>query len=407
MPLGRPSADDGHPPSAGPPLGAPSAGAEAGPCDRRELLRAEAVARIAGGVAHNFNNVLSVILGRVDLLLGQVERGGLPPAELQKGLRVIRKAALDAGELLRRFRELARPPQEADAAVFDLNGAVRDAHVLLQPHAVTLAQARGVRLRIQLRLATPPPLVTGQPSALREVLVNLILNALDAMPAGGEVTVETRREAGRVVLRVTDTGVGMPPEVLARAFTPFFSTKGPGHSGLGLSSARELVAAHGGTITLDSRPGRGTTVTIVLPAAPSRPPEASPPPALPPGLRVLVIDDEPEVAQLLAELLESRGCAVSTAHGGRAALARLEQGGYDLVITDLLLPEVPGWELARVAKRRVPGAVVVAVSGDLLGPDEERAADPAIDEFLPKPVDFPSLLRRLAELAARLSRPAS
>lgn len=404
---GRPSADDGRPASAVPPVGAPC-GAEPDALDRRELLRAETLARIAGGIAHSFNNVLSVILGRMDLLLGQVERGGLPPAELQKGLRVIRKAALDAGELLRRFRELARPAQGAAVAVFDLNGAVQDTHALLQPHVVTLAQARGVRLRVRLQLGTPPVLVAGQPSALREVLVNLILNALDAMPAGGEVTVETRVEAGRVLLRVADTGVGMSPEVRARAFAPFFTTKGPGHSGLGLSSARELVAAHGGSITLDSREGHGTTVTIVLPAAAPPGPAAAPPtPPLPPGLRVLVIDDEPEVAQLLAELLESRGCMVSTAHGGRAALARLEQGGYDLVITDLLLPEVPGWELARVAKRQVPGAVVVAVSGDLLGPDELRVAGPAIDAFLQKPVDFATLLRRLAELAGRAARPES
>ena len=186
----------------------------------RRIARSEVISKVAGGVVHNFNNILSVLLGRVELMLGQVDAGGLDPIQLRKGLMSIQKGALDAAELLKRLRDLARPPQDVAFSTFDLNAVVADAIEFIQPHLMTVAQSMGVAVRLTPRLAPEPVLVSGQPSALREVLMNLILNAIEAMPAGGDLGFETLRDGPWVVLRVSDTGSGMTEEIRAQVFVP-------------------------------------------------------------------------------------------------------------------------------------------------------------------------------------------
>ena len=212
----------------------------------QQIERAEVVAKIAGGVAHNLNNVLTVILGRVEMWLIEMESKRVQPARLRKGLLEIRKAALDAGEVLRRLRDLTRPAREASPAVFDLNSAVREAERLLQPHVLTVSQAKGITVRLRHRLAPTPALVSGRPSAVREILVNLVLNAMDAV---GDLP--DRRRAIHVIVAahgrtgsftVSDRGQGIAPEHLPRLFDSFFSTKQRG-MGLGLSITRTIVAA--------------------------------------------------------------------------------------------------------------------------------------------------------------------
>ena len=229
----------------------------ADPQVERRIARSEVISKVAGGVVHNFNNILSVLLGRVELMLGQVDGGRLDPTQLRKGLVSIQKAALDAAELLTRLRDLARPPQDVPFSTFDLNAAVAEAIDFIQPHLMTVAQGMGITVRLTPRLAPPPVLVSGQSSALREVLVNLILNAIEAMPEGGDVGIETRRDGPWVKLQVSDTGIGMTEEVRAQVFRPFFTTKSAGSTGLGLSSAKDLITGHGGTISVASTPGRG------------------------------------------------------------------------------------------------------------------------------------------------------
>jgi CheY-like chemotaxis protein/anti-sigma regulatory factor (Ser/Thr protein kinase) len=244
-------------------------------------------------------------------------------------------------------------------------------------------------------------LVSGQSSALREVLVNLILNAVEAMPAGGEVDVETRKEGPWVTLRIADTGVGMSEEVLAHVFTPFFTTKGAESTGLGLSSAKDLIVRHRGTISVESRIGRGTTFTIVLPSAEMAATGAGDSArALPPDLRVLVVEDEAGLVDVIREFLEGEGCYVTVACAGRAALAELEQGPYDLVLTDILLPEVSGWEIARAAKRRWPRIRVLLMSGKMI-PEDLWAAETTVDAALIKPIDFVKLRALIAELVGK------
>ena len=364
----------------------------------RRIARSEVISKVAGGVVHNFNNILSVLLGRVELMLGQVDGGRLDPTQLRKGLVSIQKAALDAAELLTRLRDLARPPQDVPFSTFDLNAAVAEAIDFIQPHLMTVAQGMGITVRLTPRLAPPPVLVSGQSSALREVLVNLILNAIEAMPEGGDLGIETRRDGSWVKLQVSDTGIGMTEEVRDQVFRPFFTTKSAGSTGLGLSSAKDLVTGHGGSISVASTPGRGCTFTIALPSAESRPGpvDAAVEPALPPGLRVLVVDDQRDFGDILREFLGAKGCSVAIVRSGRAALEALERHGFDLVLTDLLLPEVSGWEIARVAKRRSPGSRVILMSGNIVA--EDLWSEASVDACLKKPIDLNKLLGVMAEV---------
>lgn len=364
----------------------------------RRIARSEVISKVAGGVVHNFNNILSVLLGRVELMLGQVEKGAIDSGQLRKGLLSIQKGALDAAELLKRLRDISRPPQEVPFTVFDLNLAVADAVEFIQPHLITVAQGLGVTVHLDAHPSAQPVLVSGQSSALREVLVNLILNGLEAMPAGGELHIETARDGAWVVLRVSDTGVGMTEEVRARVFTPFFTTKSAGSTGLGLSSAKDLVASHGGTISVASEQGRGTTFTIILPSAESRPGPvgATSEPALRSGLRVLVVDDQREFRDILAEFLGGLGCVLTVHGAGRAALDELERQTFDVVLTDLLLPGASGWEIARAAKRRWTRCRVIMLSGKEI--PEELLEDGLVDASLTKPVDLERIRAAIAEV---------
>jgi CheY-like chemotaxis protein len=373
----------------------------------RRIARSEVISKVAGGVVHNFNNILSVLLGRVELMLGQVDKGGIDNGQLRKGLLSIQKGALDAAELLKRLRDIARPPEDAPFTVFDLNVAVADTVEFIEPHLITVAQGLGVTVRLFTRPAPRPVLVSGQSSALREVLVNLILNAIEAMPDGGDLTIETARDCAWVVLRVSDTGIGMTEEVRARVFTPFFTTKSAGGSGLGLSSARDLVASHGGTISVASEAGRGATFTIILPSVQSRPGPVSPTrePPLRPGLRVLVVDDQREFRDILREFLGGLGCALTLHGSGGAALDELERETFDVVLTDLLLPGASGWEIARAAKRRAPDCRVILLSGKAV--PEELVDAALVNVSLMKPVDLERIRAAIAEVGKEVPRPGA
>ena len=364
----------------------------------RRIARSEVISKVAGGVVHNFNNILSVLLGRVELMLGQVDGNRLDPIQLRKGLVSIQKAALDAAELLKRLRDLAQPPQDVPFSTFDLNLAVAEAIEFIQPHLMTVAQGLGITVRLTPRLAPQPVLVSGQSSALREVLVNLILNAIEAMPEGGDLGIDTLREGRWVKLQVSDTGIGMSEEVRAQVFMPFFTTKSAGSTGLGLSSAQDLITGHGGTISVVSAPGRGCTFTIALPSAETRPGpvDAAAEPTLPAGLRVLVVDDQRDFGDILREFLGSKGSSITIVRTGRAALDTLERHQLDFVLTDLLLPDVSGWEIARVAKRRSFGCRVILMSGKIV--PEDLWSEARVDACLMKPIDLNKLLGVIAQV---------
>jgi len=389
---------------------------------RTEKLRA--LGRMAAGIAHNLNNTLAAILGQVQLL--QLQR--VEPA-MQEALETLATAASDGAAVVRRLQGFARQQPQHPLLPCDLVALVAEAMALTRPQLRDAPQRRGHVIEVRTALAASGglPLVLGVPTEIREALTNLILNAVDAMPTGGTLTfsaqvVRTEGEQlgnqaitqpgglepqiaevpeGWVDLTVTDTGVGMPDEVRQRIFDPFFTTKGVRGSGLGLSMVYGIMERHGGSIQVASAPGQGTTVTLRFQVArTSTPvPDAAIPLPSGPARRILLIEDDPVVRRTLASLLRTGGHIVEEADGGPAGLTRLTEKPVDLVLTDLGMPELNGWEVARQVKARHPDLPVVLLTG--WGEQLEDSGDiPAglVDRVLGKPVRLEDLLTTIAEL---------
>jgi PAS domain S-box-containing protein len=328
-----------------------------------------ALGQLAGGIAHDFNNLLQAILGYAQLMKANPEN----PELLQRSLSVVESAALDGSETVRRIQQFARLRPEERFMPVDVNHIVEDAVAITRPRweEKIAHESRPMDLRLDLRARQH---IHGRSAALTEVMTNLVLNAMDAMVEGGTLTISTKDVGDTVVITVTDTGIGMPEHVRRRVFEPFFSTKGESGSGLGLSMAYSIIRRHGGEIRVESEPNRGTTFTLVVPCAS----ETAAPPATPSAAtprraaRVLLVDDEPQVLSALTELLQAAGHEVSAAASGAAALKIYTPGRYDVVMTNVGMAGMNGWEVTervRALDARVP---VVFITGWGLR-EEERA----------------------------------
>jgi signal transduction histidine kinase/ActR/RegA family two-component response regulator len=320
-----------------------------------------AVGELAAGAAHHLNNLMAVVLGRTQLLLMRE----VPPPMVQS-LKTIERAAVDAADTVRRIQAFGRTERDPVASGMDLNGLIEEALQLTRSRWENEAQAKGIRIQIVFEPAGLPK-VPGRAAEMREVVANLILNAVDAMPAGGSILIRTGQEGARATVSVKDNGSGMTEEVKRRAFEPFFTTKGVKSTGLGLAFAYGTIRRHGGEIALESTGEQGTTVTFWLPVVAEQ--ETALPrvdqPAKPEILHgsVLVIDDEAPVRELVSDLLSARGHTVSVAAGGREGLSRFTAGRYDVVLTDLGMPDITGWEVARAVKASRPTTPVLLLTG--------------------------------------------
>jgi GAF domain-containing protein/CheY-like chemotaxis protein len=348
---------------------------------RMEKLRA--LGEMASGVAHDFNNVLAVILGRVQLLQRR-----LRDPTFRRWLSIVEQAALDGAQTVRQIQEFTRIRRDQPTQTVDLNQAIRDAVEMTRTRWREESQSRGIEIRLALDLGIVPT-VDGQPSELREALTNLVLNAVDALPQGGEIRIATWMRDGHVEMSVTDTGVGMSESVRRRIFEPFFSTKGPSGTGLGLAMVYGIVSRHGGEILVESTEGVGSTFTIRFPvgrATPSRQPHGSTF-----GLesvRVLVIDDEPFVRETLGEILRQQHHEVVVADDGVSGLARFHEGAFDLVMTDLAMPGMSGWQVARAVKAARPRVPVVLVTGWGVEVQADELHTHGVDRVMTKPFRF-------------------
>jgi PAS domain S-box-containing protein len=344
-----------------------------------------ALGQLAGGIAHDFNNLLQAILGYTQLMKqspGNVEF-------VKRSLDVVEAAANDGSETVRRIQQFARLRPDEEFVPVDVNHVVRDAMAITRPRWEE-RHARGRHpLHLELQLGDVPT-ISGRPAALTEVMTNLLLNAMDAMPDGGTLTITTRAGQDRTaVLTVRDTGIGMSEAIQQRIFEPFFSTKGESGSGLGLSMAYSIVKRHGGEIGVESEPGKGTTFTLVF-AGETRAVQTAPraePSGTSRAARVLLVDDEPKVRDTLAELLAATGHRVTPVAGGQAALAEFARGRFDAVISNLGMAGMNGWELAERLRAADPDVAILFVTGWGLREEEmTRMESLGVSRCLFKPV---------------------
>ncbi|MDR7483601.1 MAG: ATP-binding protein, partial [Armatimonadota bacterium] len=271
----------------------------------------------------------------------------------------------------------------------DLNRIVHEALAIVRPRWDEKIAQENRRLDLRLDLGAVPS-VLGRPAALTESLTNLFLNAIDAMPEGGVLSVSTRREGDTAVVTVADTGVGMTEAVRRRIFEPFFSTKGESGSGLGLAMVYSIVKRHGGEIRVESEPGRGAVFTLVFPVPTDRRPEPNgPAPSAGPRrrARVLLVDDDPQVLRVLDETLRSLGHAVTALPSASAALAAYQPGHFDVVLTNVGMAGMNGWEFAERLRGRDPRVPLLFITGwGLREEDGARLEALAVQRCLYKPV---------------------
>jgi signal transduction histidine kinase len=362
---------------------------------RGERLRV--IGEISSGVAHEFNNLLTSILARVQMMgLTYLSPG------VRRDLDLIEKAALDAAEVVRRLQSFSRRQRSADFVLLNLEQMCADAVDFLKPLWRTRRRQGLSPLHVQLQ--TEPNLVMrGDPTELREVVVNLIKNAIDASPGGGKITVTASRRQGQLRLRVEDSGVGIPAEHRSRVFDPFFTTKGDRGTGLGLSITQQIVHRHGGTIELDSEEGVGTQITITLPAAVEAAQTGTP--ALPGGttarpLKVVVVDDDVEVLRPLCAYLQSSGYEVVSAQGGVEGLEAIQAARPDVVLSDIAMPGVSGIELCRRVQSMELGIPIVLMSGWASEVDPLQVRDAGAQALLAKPFS----MQQVTELLSSVTR---
>jgi PAS domain S-box-containing protein len=366
---------------------------------RQETLYA--LGQMAAGVAHDLNNALTLILGRTEIAQEALREPHPALDEVSEAVLAIRQAALDAAGTVRRLQDFARERPVSGLAPVDCAELLREAAALTRPRWFNEALRRGASITVEV-WTEEVPLIAGVASELRDALTNLIFNAVDALPQGGRIILAVTARAEGVELRVEDTGLGMPEEVRQRALEPYFTTKGEHGGGIGLAMVATVIARHGGKLTLESELGRGTTVRLFLPttAAAPPPPEPATLPARP-G-RVLVLDDEPGIAALVEWALRQDRHQVVIQTDPRAAIQQLEHEQFDVVITDLGMPTVSGWEVAAAVKQRSPTTRVVLATGWGGDLEEEHVRRARVDAVPAKPCSFSQLRQVVHRLLAEV-----
>ncbi len=353
-----------------------------------QIEKMSALGELASGVAHDFNNTLAGILGRAQLLLTTTDG-----EKLDAGLKIIIKTAKDGAKTIKRIQDFARQRRPHDLQPVSVDQLLLDVSEITRPRWKDSAAATNVHISLELQIRSNA-LVLGDESELREVLVNMVFNAVDAMPQGGTLTLATREVDGQIEISVGDTGTGMSDDVRPRIFNPFFTTKGKTGMGLGLAVSYGIIRRHEGTVEVESQVGQGSTFRICLPMAHGalkvqpvtaelRPPTG--PLARGMRARFLVVDDEAHVRELLRDILFRDGHDVVLAQTGHEALGLCGETEFTGVFTDLGLPGMSGWELARALREREPSLPLAVVTGwgEAVGSSEQAAA--GVDWVVTKP----------------------
>jgi PAS domain S-box-containing protein len=351
--------------------------------------------QLASGVAHDFNNALTAIFGRAQLMSRTINDD-----RLKSHLEVIQTAATDAAATIRRIQTFTKQTTE-EMELVEVTSLIHDAIELTRTKWENDAQALGLTYEVKLEIDSSF-YVYGSASELREVFVNLIVNAIDAMPEGGELLIKCNQDLDRLSIEFIDTGVGIAEDIRAKIFEPFYSTKGADGTGLGLFVSYGIAQRHKGEISVQSDTGLGSTFKVTLPLADALP--------LPSGdliekshtpLTILVVDNEPHVRKTLAEMLAVLGHKVFEANNGRIALSMLSTCLFDLVFTDLSMPVMDGWGLIDKIRKDFPDIQVIVVTGYGCAATPPDGDVSSADYIIGKPFDFKQIVNAINRVKSR------
>jgi len=357
-----------------------------------EKLRA--LGEMASGVAHDFNNALAAILGNTQLLLYTAK-----DEELKESLKIIEKVARDSAQSVRRLQDFTRKRVNSELFKLNVNTIIQDAMEITKPKWKDDVQSKGIHIEIATDLDKVPS-VLGNASEMREVIANMIFNAIEAMPEGGKIEIRTFQKNSNVYIQISDIGIGMTEEVRKKVFEPFFTTKPFSNTGLGLSMSYGIIKRLGGEIEVESKVGKGTTFTIILPIGLEGKEEKNTPSLIRKGMeaRVLVIDDEETVRSVLSRILSQVNYRVTTAENGEEGIRLFKEGDFDMVLTDLGMPGMSGWEVCKAIKEMSPHTPVGMITGWGVEVDQAKVEENGIDFIIPKPFQFDQISKIVDEI---------
>jgi PAS domain S-box-containing protein len=364
-----------------------------------QLLQSEklrAVGEMASGVAHDFNNALAAILGNTQLLLYTTK-----DEELKGSLKVIEKVAWDSAQTVRRLQDFTRKSVHQELFKVDVNSIIKDSIEITKPKWKDEVQSRGIHIEMVSNFEEIPTVI-GSTSELREVITNMIFNAIEAMPEGGKIEIRTFQRKSNVFIQISDSGIGMTEEVKKKAFEPFFTTKPFSNTGLGLSMSYGVIKRFGGEIEVESKVGHGATFTIILPIGLEGKEEVDVSPIIKKGreARILVIDDEETVRSVLSRILSQVNHQVTVAENGEEGIRLFREKDFDLVLTDLGMPGMSGWEVCRAIKKMSSHIPVGMITGWGIEVDQAKIEENGIDFVIPKPFQFDQILKVVDETIA-------
>ena len=347
-----------------------------------ESEKLRALGLMASGMAHDFNNMLAIILGNVELIEVEEDK-----EMLLKRLQIIKKVAVDSAHTIKRIQKYTKTKKED--LLFKpirINDLVRESIALTTPMWKDSPQEKGISIEIVEHLAEEELIILGNASDLGEMIVNLIFNSVDAMPRGGKIDITTYMKDENIYLKISDNGIGMTEETKDRVFDPFFTTKGLNYSGLGLSMSYGILRRHNGLIEIETRPGKGTSFTIILPKGKGviekRDKNVIPVVEIE-KINILVIDDEPKIGALLSDILSRQGHQTDVFSSAKDGIEAFKKGGYDMLITDLGMPNMSGWEVVRVVRQINPRVLTGMVTGWDISDDETKQK--GVDFIINKP----------------------
>ncbi len=359
-----------------------------------QLIQTEkfkAVGKLISALMHDFNNFLSIIIGRAQLLSVQTRDNNLA-----KHIEAIIKVSTQAADIIQRMNQFGMPIPEKEFKNLDLNQVIKEAVELTRSKWNEWSRLRGIKIDIDSSLAQLSP-VFGNPAELREVLINMILNSIDALPKGGKISLRTWQEEENVFLSVKDNGLGMNEDAKKKIFEPFFSTKPEKGNGLGMTVAYSIILQHNGKIAVESEEGKGTTFIIKLPLSRVKEEGEAQVIEQPEGkVKVLLIEDDEDLQGVLVDMLSEKGYEVKVACSGTEGMSLMKLDKYDVIITDLGISGMTGWDFAEGAKEINPRIPVILVTGwgdQIL---TQEAKDLGVEVVLSKPIKRENLERAIA-----------